>query len=232
MYIYNTYISDCRSLDPMNLENRSLGQALRLGLAAILAQALRLARTIVLSAALVALGPALPSFLPACIGAMAPHLKDTELDFIMSQSEKGKNPDEIRALLQTRRAKRGEHAPHVTNIRKAIKAKTFQRGKKETRGRKRKYSTKCVTKMETTRKALLKKTNSNREVRWADVQKKARAPKGHRTTVARAFKRENLNVGRRPPRSKPLRTPPQVKARKKYRSLQGPVAFLLGPPHN
>ena len=66
---------------------------------------------------------------------------------------------------------------HKFQVRLALKGKTYRRGLKETRGRKRICSSKMVKNLDTARKRLLKKTDSDREVRWEDVRKAARAPK-------------------------------------------------------
>ena len=66
---------------------------------------------------------------------MAPHLNDKELDYI-AQHAKDKTPNEILEKITADRKKKGILAPHITNIRKAIKGQTYMRGRSETRGRK------------------------------------------------------------------------------------------------
>lgn len=148
--------------------------------------------------------------------AMAPHLSPAELDFIYAQDQKGKTPGQIRELLATRRARQNIACPHLTNFRKAIKGLTFKRGRKETRGRKAKYSKKWVKTMDAVRKQLLKKAKTEREIRWRDVVKSARAPRGHRTTVLRSFRRDGIKVAARKPREKPQRTPVHERERVDY----------------
>ena len=108
---------------------------------------------------------------------MAPHLSAEELDFIQAKEQAGKTPVQIHQMLATRRARRKIAAPDLTNLRRAMKGLTYKRGRKETRGRKLKYSKTWVPALNKVRKDLLKKTRSEREVRWSDVLRKARAPK-------------------------------------------------------
>ena len=144
-----------------------------------------------------------------------------ELDFIHAQSHKGKTPKQIHAMLVNRRTRRNVAAPDLTNVRKALKGFTYKRGLKETRGRKVKYSKKWVTALTQKRKELIKKAQNDREVRWRDVVKAARAPKGHRSTVKRAFDGEMINVAARRPREKPQRTKERLKERVDYCSEWG-----------
>ena len=67
--------------------------------------------------------------------------------------------------------------------------------------------------MNTVRKKLIKTTANNREVRWVDIIKKSRAPKGDPTTLRRAFQREGIKVQARRPREKPQRSPEVAKER-------------------
>ena len=135
---------------------------------------------------------------------MAPHLSDAELDFIAAKRLAGKSAVQIHALLSSRRARAGVDAPHLTNVRRALKGKTYKRSRKETRGRKATYSRKVVLALDRARKDLIKKTKNNREVRWQDVRKKAKAPEGHRSTLKRAFNREGIKVAARAPRTRGL----------------------------
>ena len=144
---------------------------------------------------------------------MAPHLTGKELDFIHNQDQLGKTPTEIHGLLTTQRARKDMAAPDLTNLRKVIKGQTYKRGGKETRGRKRKLTKKWVSTLDATRKTLLKNTSNNREIRWQDIAKKARAPKAHRSTLKRSFTRYGVPVAARRPREKPQRTPEHLKER-------------------
>lgn len=136
---------------------------------------------------------------------MAPHLTPAELDFIQEKERNDRGVLDIYVALKSRRDKKGIAAPHITNFRKFLKGKTYKRNQKETRGRKKKFTERMVHKMNTVRKILIKKAENEREIRWRDVQKRARAPKAHRTTLLKAFKRCGLNVAARAPRLKPQR---------------------------
>ena len=114
---------------------------------------------------------------------MAPHLTPAELDFIHAQDKKGQTPVSIHKMLFAKRPKKNLEAPHLTNVRRALKGNTYKRSRKETRGRKKLYSRKMVLKMDKAREQLTKKIANNREVLWRDVRKAARVPEGHRTTL-------------------------------------------------
>ena len=160
---------------------------------------------------------------------MAPHLTASELDLVHQLDQKGKSPSEIHARLAARRQRAGVEVPDLTTLRRAIKGKTHKRGRKETRGRKAKYSKKWVVSLNRARKYLLKKVDNGREVRWKDVVKKARAPAGHRTTVRRAFVRHGVDVAARRPREKPQRTKEHMQERVEYcrRWMRKPSSFFL-----
>ena len=108
---------------------------------------------------------------------MAPHLTDAELDWMHARLAGGRTVVDIHASLALKRERAHMEAPHLTNVRLALKGKTYRRGLKETRGRPTTYSNAWVRTLNATRKTLLKTTDGDREVRWRDVQKKARAPK-------------------------------------------------------
>ena len=63
-----------------------------------------------------------------------------------------------------------------------------------------------VLRTDAKRKELIKKSSNEREVRWEDIRRGARAPLGHRSTVKDAFHREGIPVAARRPREKPQRT--------------------------
>ena len=152
---------------------------------------------------------------------MAPHLTAEELDFIFMEERKGLSPKGIHTQLQKRSATQNMSAPCLMRFRQALRGKTYRRSRKETRGRKRKLDRKWVQKLNTTRKILLKRTNSEREVRWQDIRRAARAPKIDRSTLRRSLQREGLKVEAWPPREKPDRTPAQAKARVDYCQERG-----------
>jgi len=157
--------------------------------------------------------------------AMAPHLTPSELDLLQQQAALGTDPQKVHRLLKAQRKRRKIPAPRLTRARKALKGLSYRRGVKETRGRKPVYTPKNVQNMEATRKKLIQQANGDREVRWKDIQKASRVPKAHRTTAARAFAREGLDVQARRPREKPDRTLEAEKARvawcKKNKHLRG-----------
>ena len=104
-------------------------------------------------------------------------------------------------------------APNVTNVRKALKGKSFRRGAIETRGRKRKLSKKVVKAIDKAREKLLEKADNLKEVTWDDCRRAAKAPHCHPTTVARSLSREGFQVVARPPREKPQREKHHIEER-------------------
>ena len=147
---------------------------------------------------------------------MVPHLTPAELDFIHAQAASGKQPIDVHRALASRRARRGVSAPTLSRFRKALRGLTYKRSRKETRGRKPKLTRQNVLKMNTTRKALIKKAEGQREVRWEDVRRASRVQHVHRSTLQRSFQREGLPVKARSPRLKPGRTPAQAAERVAY----------------
>ena len=147
---------------------------------------------------------------------MAPHLSPDELDLIHRWQNRGKTPAVTHDLLTQRRARRNVAAPRLSRLRQALRGLTYKRSRKETRGRKKTYNKRWVLKMNAKRKSLIKKAHGQREVRWEDVRKGARAPKGHRSTLVRSFRREGILVEAPPPRLKPSRTAQQAKQRVEY----------------
>ena len=137
---------------------------------------------------------------------MAPHLTSAELDFIHEKKQAGLTPVQIHTRLAAQRATKKIEMPHLTNIRRAPRGKVYQRGRVETRGRQPTLTRAMILRMGGTRKNLIKKADNQREVRWNDIQSRARVPHGHRSTLSRAFRRENTPVAARRPREKPQRT--------------------------
>ncbi len=137
---------------------------------------------------------------------MAPHLTSAELDFIHEKYAEGMTPILVHKVLKAQRGKKNIQAPHLTNLRKVLKGKRYRRGRQETRGKMPKYYRAMVLRMDQKRKELINTADNQREVRWEDVRRSARVPKGHRTTLKRAFSRENIPVAARRPREKPQRT--------------------------
>ena len=173
-----------------------------------------------------AIPPQCSAFVPS---TMAPHLTARELDFIMAQDALGKRPIEVHRSLTSMRARRGVAAPTLPRFRQALRGITYKRSRKETRGRKRKFTRKAILMMNTTRKRLIKQADGQREVRWEDLRKASRSPKVHRVTLQRSFKREGLPVQARSPRTKPGRTQEQATARVVYCKLwcKKPASYFL-----
>ena len=115
-------------------------------------------------------------------------------------------PVQIHTRLAAQRANKKIETPHLTNIRRALKGKVYKRGRVETRGRQPTFTRAMILRMDVTRKKLIKKADNQREVRWNDIRRSARVPHGHRSTLSRAFCRENIPVAARRPREKPQRT--------------------------
>ena len=138
---------------------------------------------------------------------MAPHLTSAELDFIHGlAANKGLTAREIHQRLASRRRRKGAKAPHITNVRRAIRGKTYRRGHVETRGRKKKLSAQAVRKINATRRTLIQKAKGEQEVHWKQILKAARVDV-HKTTASRSLKEAGYDVQWRRPREKPLRTP-------------------------
>ena len=160
---------------------------------------------------------------------MSPHLTPAELDFIFGLASQGEPPAEVHAALSRKRGRQGVQAPTLKRLRGALRGTTYRRSRKETRGRKRKLTRSAVLKMNATRKRLIKKADKQREVRWEDIRKASRAPRMHRSTLKRSFKREGIPVAARSPRLKPKWTAEQAKARVEHckRWCRKPSSFFL-----
>lgn len=142
---------------------------------------------------------------------------------------KGMKAVDIHNALSHKRARRGMASPTLHRFRKALRGLTYRRSRKETRGRKLKFTRRAVLKMNSKRKSLIKKAKKEREVRWEDVRKASRVPKAHRSTLKRSFNREGIPVKARPPRLKPARSAKQAKARVEYCTKWGrkPPSYFL-----
>jgi transposase len=162
------------------------------------------------------LPPSLFRNIPCQAPAMAPHLTPQEQDRVVQLKAKGKEPTFILKKINSLRHGRGVHPLAVDAVRRALRGKTHLRARPETRGRKRTFSKHMVKKLNATRKALVKKADGDRQIRWKDVLRSARAKKAHRTTAKRAFDREGLKVAFRTSRMKPMRTKPQEDARMEH----------------
>lgn len=132
-------------------------------------------------------------------------MTDKEMDYIHDRANKGDVPIEIHEKLSKRRARKNIASPNLTNVRKALKGKTYQRAKVETRGRKRVLTKKQVLKVNSTRKKLITEAKGEREICWKEVIRKSRVPKVSAQTASRNLIENGISVKFRRPRTKPLR---------------------------
>ena len=113
---------------------------------------------------------------------------------------------EIHRRVATHRTPRGQEAPDITTVRRALKGMTFKRATVETRGRKRSLTPINLKTLDATRKRLITKADGEYEVHWDDIADASRVPAGHRTTAARRMNAAGYDVKWRTPRLKPART--------------------------
>ena len=154
----------------------------------------------------------------SCIASlpfMGRHFTPDDLDKMFAWQADGDDPVTIHKKLAAARRRRHQSEPDVSTVRRALKGKTFKRGKKETRGRKKKLSARNVKALEKTRVELIKKADGEHEVHWDDIIKKARVPAVHRTTAAKAMTTSGYQVQWRNPRLKPMRSDADEMQRKR-----------------
>ena len=142
---------------------------------------------------------------------MAPHLTPDELDLVMRMVGQRRTGEEILAVIAKQRRKTHTDAPKIDAVYRAMRGRTHQRGRVETRGRKRSLSVANVRTLDAKRKALIGKAKGDYQVTWGMVQKRARIDWVHRTTVSRAL--QPLGVKCRVIREKPLRSEEQDQVR-------------------
>ena len=118
----------------------------------------------------------------------------------------GKSACQIYDVLAKRRGAKGVDMLNSTAVRRFLRGHSHKRGKVETRGRKRSLSRRNVLAMDKSRLKFIKDVQGTRQATWDLCRVKGRAPKAHRTTVARAFAREGVDVKLRRCREKPQRT--------------------------
>ena len=117
---------------------------------------------------------------------MAPHLTPAEQDIMLQAKAMSKTPSEIYEKLGALRRRKNIEMVNITVARRLLNGKTHKRGIAETRGRKRTYSRRNVLTMNAVRRAFIKKTKGTQQVKWSCIRQKARVPRAHSTTVARA----------------------------------------------
>lgn len=147
------------------------------------------------------------------VAAMAPHLSAVEQDRALQAMARKSTSLQIYDLLERARVRRGIQMVNLTVVRRFLKGATHKRGAKETRDRKRIYSRRNVLTMNAARRKFIQATKGTKQVKWDLIVRKARVPRAHRTTAARAFAREKINVKLRRSREKPQRTEEQEKER-------------------
>lgn len=145
---------------------------------------------------------------------MAPHLLDSEINYLFKLKDKGLAPTAIHEKLVERRAKKDIEAPSLPNLRKALKGKTYKRGKVETRGRNRALTPAKLRSINAKRKNLIKKAAGQKEIHWADIARAARV-KCDPTTLAKSMRRAGIDVRARKPREKPLKDDVDIAERKR-----------------
>ena len=148
--------------------------------------------------------------------AMAPHLTGIELDLVTESVAKGKEADDILALVVAGRRKTKTTPPKIWAIRRAMQGSTHKRGVAEMRGRKKKLNKVQVNRLFTKRKEMIQKTMASLKPRYVSydmVKKAARVPRVDDTTVARYLGRD-FGVAWRRLREKPERSPVHEEQRK------------------
>ena len=103
---------------------------------------------------------------------MAPHLMKAELDKVLQLAGDGKTPSEVHRFIAPRRAKKQIRPPVIEVIRRVVAGSSFRRGAKETRGRKRKWSTANARRANATRIRLYKDAKGEREITWSESSPK------------------------------------------------------------
>ena len=137
--------------------------------------------------------------------AMGKHLSAAEMDRAHSLSSSGSTPVEVHGRLQAARRRVRKDGPSLRTVRRALKGDTFKRSGRETRGRHRILSSTNLRAANRARKHLIKKAKGEDEVHWGDIQRAARLPAVHRTTLAKNMQAAGYGIRWRTPRLKPAR---------------------------
>ena len=140
---------------------------------------------------------------------MAPHLTPAELDYV--DSLRGSHtPMQIHALLGRQRMQSNIKPLCLTAVRKVLRAVTHRRGAVETRGRKRRVSSRGIEALDKARQRLQQRAGGEEEVTWKQIIKAARVKTIHPTTAARRLAAAGKDIKWRRPREKPERTQEQM----------------------
>ncbi len=127
------------------------------------------------------------------------------MDELFAWKAEGLEPIAIHKKLGAARRRGRLSAPDLTNVRRALRGKTFKRGRSETRGRKKVLSSRNLESMDAAREQLIEKADGEGEVHWAHVLAKSRVPRVHRSTALKNMTDAGYDVKWRPARGKPMR---------------------------
>lgn len=137
---------------------------------------------------------------------MGKHFSATELDRMHKLHAQGVAVTDILSRLSRTRARLGQGGPDLTSVRRALKGRTFKRGRAETRGRPRRLTRHNLRSLDKARMRLVKKMDGDGEVHWEDVIRAARVPLVDRTTASKALRAAGYDIRWRNPRTKPPRS--------------------------
>ena len=99
---------------------------------------------------------------------MTRHLAAMELDQLM-EWKGNKAPKEMFALLAAQRAEKDIQPVGLPAIRKVLRGETHLRGRNETKGRKRRFTTRCIEALDNARERLQEHAAGNKEVPFLQV---------------------------------------------------------------
>ena len=136
---------------------------------------------------------------------MGKHLTAAEMDRAHSLRASGCTPLEVHCRLRAARRRVRKDGPSLSTVRRALKGQTFKRSGRETRGRHRILSSTNLRAANGARKKLITKAKGEKEVHWGDIQRAARIPPVHRTTLAKNMQAAGYGIRWRTPRLKPAR---------------------------
>ena len=133
-----------------------------------------------------------------------PQLSKTELDRTFKRASKGDTPVEIHEKLMKTRKSRGELGPDLTSVRRALRGETHQRGRKETRGVKKKLTPVQLRRLNAKEKEFIRKAKKQQDVQIEDVMEAANIDSVALSIVSKHLKKK-FGVQWRSPRAEPLR---------------------------